>query len=203
MKAYDSAKTSFLQYVVTVIQRNHPDLLPGLSAELDCVPLAERIQYDQWQEQIRTTKEQLESLKQVALHQARSKRNFDDEVLLLRVTKIGMLVVRSTRILDDLKEKAEELSLLFDELTSYFAMPKQETTNMSMQSSSEIIGTIAALIRSVERVRKEGDKACWKRNSEPKTRKLRVKMDKNAMAGPKLEQMIRESNLLSTPRSIR
>ena len=188
MKAYDSAKTSFLQYVVTVIQRNHPDLLPGLSAELDCVPVAKRIQYEQLQEQIRTTNEQLESLKQVALHQARTKSNFDDEVLLLRANKIGMFVVRSSKILDDLREKAELLSLLFDDLVSYFVAP--------MQSSSDIIGTIAALIQSIERARKDSDKAreSVKHNCETKSR-TRVKMDKNNLAGPKLEQMLRESNL--------
>ena len=184
VKAYDSAKTSFLQYVVTVIQRNHPDLLPGLSAELDCVSLAKRIQYEQLQEQIRTTNEQLESLKQVALHQARTKSNFDDEVLLLRANKIGMFVVRSSKILDDLREKAELLSLLFDDLVSYFVAP--------MQSSSDIIGTIAALIQSIERARKDSEKAreSVKHNCETKSR-TRVKMD----AGPKLEQMLRESNL--------
>ena len=197
VKAYDSAKTSFLQYVVTVIQRNHPDLLPGLSAELDCVPLAKRIQYAQWQEQIRTTNEQLESLKQVALRQARTKSNFDDEVLLLRFSKIGMLVVRSSKILDNLREKAELLSLLFNDLVSYFVAP--------MQSSSDIIGTIAALIQSIERARKGGDKACVgvkHKCCETKSR-IRVKMDKNNLAGPKLQQMLRESNLFLTSSSKR
>ena len=113
-KAYDGAKTSFLQYVVTIIQRNHPDMLPGFGTELDSVFPAERIQYDQWKEQIYTTEKHLESLKKIALNEARSQSNFEEEILLLRVTKPGMFVVQSLRILDDLKQKNEELAFQID-----------------------------------------------------------------------------------------
>ena len=123
--------------------------------------------------------------------------NFDDEVLLLRFSKIGMLVVRSSKILDNLREKAELLSLLFNDLVSYFVAP--------MQSSSDIIGTIAALIQSIERARKGGDKACVgvKHNCCETKSRIRVKMDKNNLAGPKLQQMLRESNLFLTSSSKR
>jgi len=89
--------------------------------------------------------------------------------------------------------------MLFNDLVSYFVAP--------MQSSSDIIGTIAALIQSIERARKGGDKACVgvKHNCcETKSRiHVRVKMDKNNLAGPKLEQMLRESNLFLTSSSKR
>ena len=198
VKAFD-AKTSFLQYVVAVIQRNHPNMLLELHSELDCVVLAERIQYDQWQEKIRETEKHLESLKEIALTKARSKSKFEEEVLLLRVTKPGMFVVRSSRILDNLKEKGEELTRMFDDLNSYFAIPMNSPKNPSTKRT-EIIAIIASLVRSVERARED----CVKETAakEPLSRKVRHRRqaatkDKNAVAGPKLEQMLRESNLLS------
>lgn len=198
VKAYDGAKTSFLQYVVTIIQRNHPDMLPGFGTELDCVFPAERIQYDQWKEQIYTTEKHLESLKKIALNEARSQSNFEEEILLLRVTKPGMFVVQSLRILDDLKQKNEELALLFDDLNSYFAIPNHE--NSSQRTTSEIIATVAALVRSVERARKEGDKALMAKSPLSLKPHHRLGANKNSVAGPKLEQMLRESNLLYSAR---
>jgi len=197
VKAFD-AKTSFLQYVVAVIQRNHPNMLLEIHSELDCVVLAERIQYDQWQEKIRATEKHLESLKQIALTKARSKSKFDEEVLLLRVTKPGMFVVRSSRILDHLKEKGEELTRMFYDLNSYFAIPMNSPKNPS--TSTEIIGTIASLVRSVERAREECVKETVAKDPlsmKRRHRRLAAKKDKNAIAGPKLEQMLRESNLFS------
>ena len=195
VKAFD-AKTSFLQYVVEVIQRNHPNMLLEIHSELDCVVLAERIQYDQWQEKIRTTEKHLESLKQIALTEARSKSKFEEEVLLLRVTKPGMFVVRSSRILDNLKEKDEELARMFDDLNSYFAIPM----NLPKKPSTKIIATIASLVRSVERAREEGvmeTVAMEPLLMKPRHRRLAAKKDKKSVTGPKLEQMLRESNLCS------
>ena len=195
VKSIDT-KTSFLQYVVAVIQRNHPNMLHEIHSELDCVVLAERIQYDQWQEKIRTTEKQIESLKQIALSEAIGKSKFDEEVLLLRVTKPGMFVVRSSRILDNLKDKDEELRRMFDDLNSYFAIPMTSPK----KSSTEIIATIASLARSVERAREEGMKETVTKDPlsmKRRHRRLAAKKDKNAIAGPKLEQMLRESNLFS------
>ena len=195
VKAFD-AKTSFLQYVVAVIQQNHPNMLLEIHSELDCVVLAERIQYDQWQEKIRTTEKHLESLKQIALSEARGNSRFEEEVLLLRVTKPGMFVVRSSRILDNFKDKDEELRRMFDDLNAYFAIPMTSPK----KSSTEIIATIAFLARSVERVREEGIKETVAKNPlsmKRRHRRLAAKKDKNAIAGPKLEQMLRESNLFS------
>lgn len=195
VKAFD-AKTSFLQYVVAVIQRNHPNMLLEIHSELDCVVLAERIQYDQWQEKIRTTEKHLESLKQIALTEARSKSKFEEEVLLLRVTKPGMFVVRSSRILDNLKEKDKELRRMFDDLNSYFAIPM----NPPKKPSTEIVATLASLIRSVERAREEAIKDTVAKeplSMKPCHRGLAATKGKHAIAGPKLEQMLRESNLFS------
>lgn len=176
-------------------------MLPLLRSELDCVVLAERIEFDQWQERIRTTEENLERLKQIALKEARRKSKFEEEVLLLRVTKPGMFVVRSSRILCDLKEKAEELRLLFDDLISYFAVPN----NLSKKPSSEIIATIASLVRSVERAREEIVKTSMAKgpSSLRPRHRLAAKKGGNAIAGPKLEQMLRESSLFLPLKSAR
>lgn len=161
VKAFDEDKTSFLHYVVMVVDRNNSDLLSQLQDDLTSVFKADRISWGQHQEQLRVTKARIESVRSLALQQAErsvTKRNshvYKEEVLLLRATRVGMFVVNASKIMSEIQERVNELEENFANLMRYFALE-----NSTSIQPHDLFGIITAFVRSVNTARNDNKVRC-------------------------------------------
>jgi len=116
-KAFDN-KTTFLHYVVLVVQRNSEELL-DFKEDLPSVSKADKIYWDQCVGELEEVETQLENVRKLSLHEAKANKvvyqlpnkskstdmdndsddlsvesmSLEDEVSLLRSTKIGMFAL--------------------------------------------------------------------------------------------------------------
>lgn len=154
VKAFDKEKTSFLHYVVKVVERNNADVLSFGELDLASVLKADRISWTQHQEQMRVTTERIKKIRSLALQQAQlSIRSSDshfhnDEVLLLRATRVGMFVVNASKTLCQIRVKTNEIEEKSKDLMRYFQLEKNT-------SISHIFSIVTDFIRSVDRARNE------------------------------------------------
>lgn len=140
-KAFDK-KTTFLQYVVMVVQRNN-ELLLRFKDDLPTVLKADRVYWDQVLTDLEEVENQLENVRQMALHQARQSQQYqlkkkkhpeddgneslsdfsmslEEEVETLRATPIGVFTLGAIKLVSALREKVEATKLKFAKLLEYF-----------------------------------------------------------------------------------
>lgn len=143
-KAFDN-KTTFLQYVVLVVQRNNEKLL-DFKDDLPTVAKADKIYWDQCINELEEMETQLEIVRKLALHEANQKKNIyalpkkkdsqddydsdnlnidedmslEEEVGLLRSTKIGMFALGAIKKVSQLRERVEIAKDKFSRLLEYF-----------------------------------------------------------------------------------
>lgn len=143
-KAFDN-KTTFLQYVVLVVQRNNEKLL-DFKDDLPTVAKADKIYWDQCINELEEMETQLEIVRKLALHEANQKKNIyalpkkkdsqddydsdnlnidedmslEEEVGLLRSTKIGMFALGAIKKVSQLRERVEIAKEKFSRLLEYF-----------------------------------------------------------------------------------
>lgn len=198
VKAFDEAKTTFLQYMVKIVGRNKPDLL-SFKDDLASVLKAERLSWDR--EQLCLINGRIERVRSLALRHARqtasnsNRHVLNEDVLLLRTTRVGMFVVNAEKTLSQIQEKANELDAQFEDLMVYFSAT-------SMQPN-DLFRTIAAFVRSVDKARNDnrvcqGHKVHTKRDSSARNKidDSRTSSSSNRV-GPKLDQLLRESGICS------
>jgi len=176
-KAFDN-KTTFLHYVVLVVQRNNADLL-DFKDDLPSVSRADKIYWDQCVSELEEVETQLENVRKLALHEAKSNKivyqlpnktksseadndsddlsvesmSLEDEVSLLRSTKIGMFALSAIRKVSQLRERVDTAKLKFESLLEYFG----ESSDSKMQPH-ELFDIITTFCRSFDAARADVEK---------------------------------------------
>jgi len=145
-KAFDN-KTTFLHYVVLVVQRNSEALL-DFKDDIPTVSKAGKIYWDQCVSELEEVETQLENVRKLALHEAKSNKimyslpnksktgdsaadndsddlsvetmSLEDEVALLRSTKVGMFALSAIRKVSQLRERVDTAKDKFSSLLEYF-----------------------------------------------------------------------------------
>lgn len=162
-KAFDN-KTTFLHYVVLVVQRNNEALL-DFKDDLPTVSKADKIYWDQCISELEEIETQLENVRKVSLHEAKSSKimyqlpkkkksadadndsdelsvesmSLEDEVRLLRSTKTGMFALSAIRKVSQLRERVDTAKDKFSSLLEYLG--ESGNTKMQPHELFEIINT--------------------------------------------------------------
>lgn len=168
-KAFDK-KTTFLHYIVLIVQRNN-ELLLRFKDDLPTVFKADRVFWDQCVNDLEEVENQLENVRKIALHQARQatmyrlrkkKREEDEESLsddeneltleeeveALRATPIGMFTLSAIKYVSSLRDRVEETRSKFARLLEYFG----EESNMQPH---ELFSTIVTFSRDFDKAKEE------------------------------------------------
>lgn len=142
-KAFDK-KTTFLHYIVLIVQRNN-ELLLKFKDDLPTVLKADKVFWDQCISDLEEVENQLENVRRIALYQAhhhhkfrvkkrRSHRDVDEdeesldevsltleqEVEALRSTPIGQFTLSAIKKVSFLRDRVEETKMKFRKLLEYF-----------------------------------------------------------------------------------
>lgn len=136
-KAFDK-KTTFLHYIVMIVNRNNPTLL-NFTDDLTIVMKADKVYWDQCLQDLEEVENQLENVRRISLHEARLKkqnaygRNQDDdeslgdmeltleeEVGALRATPTGLFTLSAIKQVSALRDKVELTRTKFVRLLDYF-----------------------------------------------------------------------------------
>lgn len=170
-KAFDN-KTTFLHYVVLVVQRNSEALL-DFKDDLPTVPKADKIYWDQCVSELEEVETQLENVRKLALYEAKSNEikyklpkakssdadndsddisvesmSLEDEVSLLRSTKTGMFALSAIRKVSQLRERVDMAKDKFSSLLKYLG----ESSDSKMQPH-ELFEIITKFCRTFDAVR--------------------------------------------------
>lgn len=146
-KAFDK-KTTFLHYIVLIVMR-HNESLTNFKDDLPSVMKADKIYWDQIENDLEEVENQLENVRKIALHEvfgkkkpswARKKKGDDDdfsqdsmsleeEVEALRSTRIGIFTLQAIKIVSALREQVEGTRLKFRKLLEYFGEDDRKKMN--------------------------------------------------------------------------
>lgn len=162
-KAFDN-KTTFLHYVVLVVQRNSESLL-DFKEDLPTALKADKIFWDQCVNELEEVETQLENVRKLALHEARASKviyslpnknkqqedndsdelsvasiSLEEEVALLRSTKVGMFALSAIKKVSQLRERVDIAKDKFCQLLEYFG-EDGESSSMQPHELFEIIST--------------------------------------------------------------
>jgi len=141
-KAFDK-KTTFLHYVVLVVQRNNSDLL-HFKEDIPNVMKADKVHWDQCLSDLEEVEHQLETVRKIALYEARDslssktrkkmkkaagdedEENFpeveislEEEVAALRATQVGLFTLNAIKKVSALRDKVEWTNKRFGRLCEY------------------------------------------------------------------------------------
>lgn len=175
-KAFDN-KTTFLHYVVLVVRRNNEELL-DFKDDLPTVPKADKIFWDQCVDELEEVETQLENVRKLALLEAKSAKilyalpnkpktkedvdsddlsvesiSLEEEVKLLRSTKIGMFALSAIRKVSQLRERVDMAKDKFSSLLEYFGESKD-----SKMQPHELFEIITTFCRTFDVARTEVEK---------------------------------------------
>lgn len=145
-KAFDK-KTTFLQYIVLIVQRNN-ELLLRFKDDLPTVFKADKVFWDQCISDLEEVENQLENVRRIALYQARQAAKFrrkqkkkhhhdqggdddeeslsdvslslEEEVEALRSTPIGLFTLSAIKKVSFLRDRVEGTKVKFQKLLEYF-----------------------------------------------------------------------------------
>jgi len=139
VKAVGDRNTTILQYVVSIIERNDPQLLLALKNGLPSVLPASRILWEQCLDQLTTLEGQVDNVKEIALCQAQVLRQgtdvlesivldiarnggvlSDKQMRQLESTKVGSFALSAIESIAQLRGKAERAQRKFSCLLDYF-----------------------------------------------------------------------------------
>lgn len=161
-KAFDN-KTTFLHYVVLVVQRNSEALL-DFKEDLPTALKADKIYWDQCINELEEAETQLENVRKLALHEAKASKviyslpnkkkqqedndsdelsvasiSLEEEVGMLRSTKIGMFALSAIKKVSQLRERVDIAREKFRQLIEYFG--EDQNSKMQPHELFEIIST--------------------------------------------------------------
>lgn len=140
-KAFDK-KTTFLNYIVLIVQRNNERLL-GFADDIQTVGKAERVYWDQCVSDLEDVENQLENVRRISLHVAKSKTTYrlkkkkdrgddddsinddhgmslEEEVGALRSTQTGLFTLSAIKQVSALRDKVDATMVKFEKLLEYF-----------------------------------------------------------------------------------
>jgi hypothetical protein len=167
-KAFDN-KTTFLQYVILVVERNDGDL-SGFKDDLPSVIKAEKIFWDQCMSDLDEVENQLHNVRKMALLEVKMKKRapwakvkkeedenlsdssltLEEEVVALRSTKIGVFALDAMKKVSSLMSKVEATKTTFGKLLEYFG--EEENKGLQPHSLFEII---VSFMKNYDAARKE------------------------------------------------
>ena len=167
-------KASFLHCVVPIVQSNSKELLDFMD-DLPTVATASNVDWDQCVSKLDELEIQLESLRKLALHQAKSDKvayklqksahwnasevqinepkSLDDEVVLLHSTEIGMFTLRAIEQVSQLHEQVDTTNTKIFGVLEYLS--ESEGSKMKPR---ELFGTISEFCDNFEGARADVDK---------------------------------------------
>jgi hypothetical protein len=167
-KAFDK-KTTFLHYVVLVVQRNN-ELLVRFKDDLPTVMKAEKVYWDQCLNDLEEVENQLENIRKISLHQANDfskggKRNvgddddslsdisisLEDEVRALRSSAVGIFTLDAIKKVSALREKVETTQTKFAKVLEYFG----EEEKINVMQPHELFQIIATFCKNFDTAREE------------------------------------------------
>jgi len=191
-KAFDK-KTTFLHYIVLVVLRNN-ELLLRFKDDLPTVMKADRVYWDQVEQDLEEVENQLENVRQMSLHQARlvtrrwrkkKKRqqqqqsqieddnslsdcslSLEEEVELLRATEIGVFTLGAIKKVSALRDKVETTKLKFSKLLEYFG----EDENADSQPH-DVFNIIVTFCRDFEKAKEQVSENMKKKRREERKSK--------------------------------
>ena len=170
-KAFDR-KTTFLNYIVLIVQRNN-EILLNFKDDLPAVFKADKVFWDQCLSDLEEVENQLENVRKIALYQARQahyrfrrRRKQDDdgdeslgeddidmsleeEVEALRSTPVGLFTLSAIKYVSSLRDKVEETKRKFAQLLEYFG---EEDKN---RQPHELFSTMVSFCRDFDKAKEE------------------------------------------------
>jgi hypothetical protein len=211
-KAFDK-KTTFLHYVVLIVQRNN-ELLLRFKDDLPTVLKADKVYWDQCLADLEEVENQLENVRRISLHQARmaqqcrlkkSKPQDDDdndslggvslsleeEVESLRATSIGLFTLGAIKQVSALRDKVEVTKSKFHRLLEYFGEEDKKW------QPHDLFNVITTFCRDFEKAKEEVYSSIKKKQREER-KKSRTNTPNSGKppAGPDRTSMpLRASNL--------
>jgi Formin Homology 2 Domain len=172
-KAFDK-KTTFLHYVVLIVQRNN-EILLNFKDDIPTALQADKLYWDQCLNDLEEVEHQLENLRRIALYQARLAQKFrlnsvkktkpkpdedgaeslsdesmtlEEEVEALRSTSIGLFTLVAIKKVSTLRDKVETTKVKFAKLLEYFG----EESKRDMQPH-ELFGVFTTFCRDFDKAK--------------------------------------------------
>ena len=169
-KAFDK-KTTFLHYLVLIVQRNNDGLL-NFADELPSVLKADKVFWDQVLSDLEKVENELENVRRIALHEARLKKvqyvqrqesNDDDdndsigeiemtleeEVEALRASPTGLFTLNAIKQVSALRDKVEVTRAKFTKVLVYFG--EEEKT----MQPHELFGIFVKFCRNFNKAKEQ------------------------------------------------
>jgi hypothetical protein len=225
-KAFDK-KTTFLHYLVLIVQRNN-ELLLNFKDDLPTVFKADKVFWDQCLTDLEEVENQLENVRKIALYQAhqarqariyqvrRRKQRDDDgneslsegeasltleeEVEALRATPVGLFTLSAIKYVSSLRDRIETTKSKFFRLLEYFGEEDKK------KQPHELFSTIVAFSRDFD---KEKEKVFAKQKSdlrEERKRQAKESKVQNGKPPPRSpvqpERPLRSSNMQPSMSSV-
>jgi hypothetical protein len=212
-KAFDK-KTTFLHYIVLVVQRNN-ELLLRFKDDIPTVVKADRVYWDQIELDLEEVENQLENVRRIALHQASlmmryrlrkktkkpqsvldddenslsdTEMTLEEEVEALRATEIGLFTLGAIKKVSALREKVETTKSKFKKLLEYFGEEDKEL------QPHELFHILATFCRDFDKAKeqvfvnvkkKQREERMHKRaNSDPNLKKNQKEPPKRMLSAP-------------------
>ena len=171
-KAFDK-KTTFLHYVVLVVQRNN-EILLNFKDDIPTTLKADKVYWDQCLNDLEEVENQLENVRRIALYQSRiaqayrlqkKKSKTDDEdseslddesmtleeeVEALRSSSIGLFTLGAIKKVSSLRDKVESTKMKFAKLLEYFG----EEDKRDMQPH-ELFSVMTTFCRDFEKAKEQ------------------------------------------------
>jgi hypothetical protein len=169
-KAFDK-KTTFLHYIILIVQRNNEILLKYYD-DLPTVLRADKVFWDQCQQDLEEVENQLENVRRISLYEAKMKRQFklqrskndsrsdddslgdldlslEEEVELLRATPSGVFTLGAIKQVSALRDKIDRTNSKFTRVLEYFG---EETRKMQPH---ELFNVITRFTRDFQKAKEE------------------------------------------------
>ena len=192
-KAFDK-KTTFLHYIILIVQRNNEILLKFYD-DIPTVLEAEKIFWDQCQQDLEEVENQLENVRRISLHESKAKERFlsqpgnddeslgemeltlEEEVMALRATPTGMFTLGAIKQVSALREKIEETKKKCARVKEYFGETGKDT------SPTEIFSAFSKFTRDFQKAKDEVFSTVHKRLREDR-KKARIQTPNKSRSLP-------------------
>ena len=171
-KAFDK-KTTFLNYIVQIVQRNN-ELLLRFRDDLPTIFKADKVFWDQCVNDLEEVENQLENVRRIALYQARQAKKFrrqkkkkhheegdddeslsdmslslEEEVEALRSSPIGLFTLSAIKKVSFLRDRVEGTKVKFQKLLEYFGEDEKNT------QPHELFSTMVKFCRDFDKAKEQ------------------------------------------------
>jgi hypothetical protein len=193
-KAFDK-KTTFLHYLVMIVQRNN-EILLSFTDDLPTVMKADKVYWDQCLQDLEEVENQLENVRRISLHEAKIKKQrrqhsnkqddddslgdieltLEEEVESLRSTPTGLFTLSAIKQVSALRDKVEATRNSFSRSLEYFGEDKD-----SMQPH-ELFNIFCSFGRDFNKAKDEAF-ANMKKKAREERKRSGIYQTQNAMRG--------------------